>query len=282
MKNDAIELRILRYVEDEWKNKDYILEIVTALPLSQIFDLICKLLRSVDSEDFRATALFIQDIISLAEHGIPDFKPFYDAYTGSEIIAILEQSILSDNYFIRSQAISTLGQTSGYTSGDILIRAFNLFRDTDPLLLDRLTSQIRYFEVANVDSCVEFIIHSHNYLTRWAIVESLREAIQDEIPQWVEVLRQDRHELVRTEAEYEYQSKIKSLQTPILSKAEQRQRAKDIKKIKPVISFWDVRFLFEKHLLYNGVNQYTVHELESFVDRLWDERRSADSRSTIR
>jgi hypothetical protein len=282
MKNDVIELRILRYVEDGWENKDYISEITTALPLSQIFDLICKLLRSADSENFRVTALFIQDIIRLAKHGTPDFKPFHDSYPSSEIITILEQSILSDNYFIRSQAISTLGQTSSYTGGDILIQAFNLFRDTDPLLLARLISQIRYFKVANVDSCIQFIIHSNRYLARWAIVESLHEAIHDEIPQWVEVLRQDRHELVKTEAEYEYQCKIKSLQTPILSKAEQRQRAKDIKKIKPVISFGIVRFSFEKHLLHNGVNQYTVNELESFVDRLWDESRSTDSRSTIK
>jgi hypothetical protein len=75
------------------------------------------------------------------------------------------------------------------------------------------------------------------------------------------------YELIRVEAEYEFQRALKSIQTPLLSKAEQRQRAKDIKKIKPTISFQTASGKFRTYLSSNGLSQYDISELEVYIDR---------------
>jgi hypothetical protein len=268
MQNDEIELRILNYLDDGWENKQYILETIDASPPSHSIDSICKLLRSTQSETFRVTALFVRDTIRLTEFSSPDLRLFHDLYPSSDIITVLEQSIFSDDYFIRSESILTLGSTYSYNSKNVLSSAFEKFRDSDPLLLHLLISVMESLEVSKINSYINSIVSSPSYLTRWSIVEKIHEAVHDEIPSWVETLRQDECELIRAETEYEYQTKIKSLQTPILSKAEQRQRAKDIKKIKPAISFSMLRMQFCNYLSRQGLSKYTVYELERYVDEL--------------
>lgn len=274
MIDDEIELRILRYVDDGFEDSDYMTAIVTALPLPQIFDLICGMLRSTDDESSNMTGLFLRDTI-LMGHQNPGCVPFLDAYPDSSIVKTLEELLFSNNYFTRIAVIYTLGKTCSYGSKDVLSQAFELFRETDPLLLDRLISEMGWLGVENLNSCIESMVTSSSYLTRWAAVGMICPIgdTDEGIVQWAKALRQDECELIRIEAEYEYQRVLKSLQTPILSKTEQRQRAKDIKKMKPLLSFQDVSIRFMNHLSNHGLNHYTVSELESFVELCWKEYR---------
>jgi hypothetical protein len=268
MQDDEIELRILSYLDRCWENKNYIVETINDSSFPQLVDSVYKLLKSNRAEPFKVAALFLRNTIKFAELARLDLKLFHDLYSISGIITVLEESIFSDNYFIRSESILTLGSTHSYGSKDVLISAFDKFRDSDPLLLSLLISAMELLEVPKINSYINSIVSSPSYLTRWSIVEEIHAAIHAEIPAWVETLRQDECELIRAETEYEYQTKIKSLQTPILSKAEQRQRAKEIQKIKPVMSFSRLRMQYCNHLFCQGLSQYTVYGLEGYVDEL--------------
>ncbi len=275
MTNDAIEHQILRCLDEGFENSDYMAKIVTALPLPEICALICNLLRSARAETFEMTALFMRDIVMMGRHNL-NCVPFCDNYPDSAIVTTLEELLFSDNHFTRVGVIYTLGKTCSYGSGAALSRAFELYRDSDPLILDRLIGEMNWLGVENIDDYISFLVYSFSDLNRWAVVGAIHPIGNDlRTIQWAEALRQDKCELIRTEVEYEYQRKLKSLQTPILSKTEQRQRAKELKKIKPLLSFWNVRFLFEKYLDRSCLTQYTLTELESFVDRMYQERRSA-------
>jgi hypothetical protein len=278
MQNDEIELRILRYLDDGFENSDYIAEIVTALPLPEICDLICELLRSEDFDTIGMTGLFLRDTMLIGRHS-NDCTAFREYFSDSTIVKTLEKLLFSDNYFTQLEVIYTLGKTCSYKSKYALRWAFALFRDSNPLLLDRLLCEMQWLGVEDLEQCIESMATSNSsYLTRWAAVSRIApigETIDDGIVQWAEALRHDDCELIRLEAEYEYQRVLKSLQTSILSKAEQRQRAKEIKKIQPLLSFQSVSIRFMKYLLNIGSNHYEVAEFESFVDKLWKELQSS-------
>jgi hypothetical protein len=256
MTNDEIEYRILRYLDDGFENSDYMAEIVTALPLPDICAVICNLLRSDCNKTFDMTALFLRDTVIMGRHNL-NCVPFCNLYPDSAIVTTLEELLFSDNHFTRVGVVYTLGKTCSYGSGAALSRACERYQDSDPLLLDRLICEMNWLGVENMERYLHSLVHSSSYITRWAVVGALDPIGNDELRamQWAAALRQDECELIRTEVEYEYQRKLKSLQTQILSTAEQRQRAKDIKKIQPLLSFWDVRWLFEQHLSQSCLTQ---------------------------
>ena len=277
MHNHEIEQRILRYLDDGFENSDYMAQIVTALPLPDICDLICELLRSEEFDTLGMTGLFLRDTMLMGRHS-SDCTAFREHFPDSTIVKTLEELLFSDKYFTQLEVIYTLGKTCNYKSKYALSRAFARFCDSNPLLLDRLLCEMQWLGVENLEQCIESMATSSSYLTRWAAVSRIApigETIDDGIVQWAEALRHDDCELIRFEAEYEYQRVLKSLQTSILSKAEQRQRAKEIKKIQPLLSFQSVSIRFMKYLFDIGSNQYEVAEFESFVDKLWKELQSS-------
>jgi hypothetical protein len=268
MNNEDIELRILRYLDDGFEDTEYIAEIVNALPFLNISALICNLLRSDDYETFSMTGLFLRDAI-LCGNRNEACHQFIADYPESSIVTTLEELVFSDNYLMRGEAIYALGKTCSYSSKDALSQAFDRFRDSSPFLLRQLLNEMQWLGVENLENCLEQMASSSRYLTRWAAVEYVCNCTIDlqRSPDWVEILRQDKYELIRVEAEYEFQRALKSIQTPLLTKAEQRQRAKDIKKIKPTISFQTASGKFRTYLSSNGLSQYDISELEAYIDR---------------
>jgi hypothetical protein len=263
MEAEDIELKILRYLDDGFEDTDYIDDVVNAQPFSDLAALICNLLRSSEYDRFSMTGLFLRDAILKLNR---DCQHFCAAYPNSEIVNTLEDLVFSPNHFIQSEAIYTLGKTCSYSSKDVLSTAFDRFRDSDPLLLDRLINEMVWLGVENVEHCLEQMVTSSSYLTRWAAVEHIYQS-QDRLPNWAEILRRDNCEFIRLEAEYECQCILKSIQTSILSKVQQRQRAREIKKIEPKISWQQVSLKFSSYLFHNGFDRYTVAEMETYLDR---------------
>jgi hypothetical protein len=189
----------------------------------------------------------------------------------TKLVKTLEELLFCQNYFIRTQVIYTLGKTCSYGSKYSLMRAFDRYRDLDPLILDRLICEMRWLGVENIDRYIYALVTSSSYLTRWAAVGIAASIFDPDLGnrdlQYTDILRQDDCDLIRIEAEYEYQRSLKSLQTPILSKVEQRQRAKALKKIQPLLSFQAVSNRFANHLFKNNLDRYTVTEFEDFVER---------------
>ncbi len=265
--SEEIERQILRYLDNGFEDTDYIAKIVNSQPFSNLAELICKLLKSSNEDTFSMTGLFLRDAILYGNRN-EDCHQFIAAYSDSAIVRTLEELVFSDNYVIQNEAIYALGKTCSYSSKTVLSQAFDRFRDSHPLLLTRLLGEMGWLGVENLEHCIEQMANSYSYLTRWAAVQLIHLNDDDKLPDWAESLRKDECELIRLEAEYECQRILKRLQTPILSKIEQRQLAKAIKKIEPEISFFGTCVRFSNHLANNGLRQYTVADFEAYVDTL--------------
>lgn len=265
--SEDIEQRILRYLDDGFEDTDYIAESVNSQPFSNLAESICKLLKSSNEDTFSMTGLFLRDAILYGNRNEACHQ-FIAAYPESVIVKALEELVFSDNYVIQSETIYTLGKTCSYSSKTVLSQAFDRFRDTHPLLLTRLLAEMGWLGVENLEHYIEQMANSSSYLTRWAAVQLIQLNDDDRLPNWAEELRRDEYELIRVEAEYECQRILKRLQTPILSKIEQRQLAKAIKKIEPKTSFFGTCLRFSNHLASNGLRQYTVADFEAYVDNL--------------
>jgi hypothetical protein len=264
MINEAtIELKILAYLDDGFEDTDYIAEIVNSLAFPHLATLICRLLKSAHAT-FETTSLFLRDAI-VCGYRNDACQQFRDDYLGSTIVSTLEELVFTNNHFIRSNAIYTLGKTCSYNSKNVLVAAFNRFIDTDPLLLDRLINEMGWLGVENMEHYLERMATNASYLTRWAAVEHIYQSTT-QLPNWAQLLRQDPCELIRLEAEYECQRMLKSFQTSSLSKSQQRRRAKEIAQIEPKISFQQVSLQFANHLYVRGQSEYSVVELEAFLD----------------
>ena len=125
---------------------------------------------------------------------------------------------------------------------------------------------MRWLGVENIDRCIYSMVTSSSYLTRWAAVGIVASIFDPDLGnhalQYVDILRRDECELIRVEAEYEYQRLLKILQTPILSKSERRQRAKALKKIEPLLSFDSVAHRFRNYLW----NEHSIDRMYKVVD----------------
>ncbi|WP_295621423.1 hypothetical protein [Chamaesiphon sp. GL140_3_metabinner_50] len=262
MNETEIELRILLYLDDGFEDTGYITTIVNSLTFSHLAALICRLLKS--QPEFEVTSLFLRDAI-VCGYRNDACQQFRDDYLGSIIVSTLEELVFTNNHFIRSNAIYTLGKTCSYTSKNVLVEAFDRFIDTDPLLLNRLIHEMGWLGVENMENYLERMATNTSYLTRWAAVEFIYQSTE-RLPNWAELLRQDSCELIRLEAEYECQRILKSFQTSSLSKIQQRQRAKEIVQIEPKISFQQLSLQFTRDLYVRGQSEYSVVELEAFID----------------
>jgi hypothetical protein len=262
MNEPDIELKILKYFDGS-EDTDYIAEVVNSIAFPDLAILICRLLKSAP-DTFERTSLFLRYAI-VCGYRSDACQQFRDDYLGSTIVSTLEELVFTNNHFIRSNAIYTLGKTCSYSSKNVLIEAFDRFIDTDPLLLDRLINEMGWLGVENMDDYLERMATNPSYLTRWAAVEHIYQSTE-RLPNWAELLRQDPYELIRLEAEYECQQVLKSLQTSI-SKSEQRRRAKEIARIEPKISFQQIGLQFGGDLYREGKSEYGVVELAAFVDR---------------
>ncbi|WP_373541429.1 hypothetical protein [Chamaesiphon sp.] len=266
MNPENVQILITRYLDDGFEDTVYMAQIVNTLPFIDTSALICSLLKSSNYETFSITALFIRDVILYGNRN-KDCYQFISKYPESSIVTTLEELVFSHNYFIRDEAIYTLGKTCSYNSKNKLRQAFDRFRDSDPLLLTKLLNEMQWLGVENSENCIEQMANSFSYLTRWAAVQYIKQS-GNIFPSWVEILRRDNHKLVRTETEYEYRTTLEIIDKKVLSKVQQRQRSKEIKKIKPLILFQTVQGQFLSYLFHNGINGYSVTDLENYIDRV--------------
>lgn len=268
MNEEDFKLLILKYLDDGFEDTEYIAKIVNAFPFIKTSALICTMLRSTEYETFSMTGLFLRDAILYGNRN-KDCHQFIIDYPESLIVKSLEELIFSDNYFIQAEAIYTLGKTCSRSSKDALSQAFDQFRDSAPFLLHKLLNEMQWLGVEDLEHCIEQMANSSRYLTRWAAVKYVYSYTLEyqTPPARVEMLLRDQYKVIRKEAEYEYQRALKSLQRPTLSKAEQRQSAKNLKKIEPTISFEIASGKFRNYLSQNGLSSYKTTDLEAYINQ---------------
>ncbi|GAB1541877.1 hypothetical protein NUACC21_45500 [Scytonema sp. NUACC21] len=269
-----LETKILSYL-NYLGDSEYMLEVVTT---SGAVDTLIKLLQSGDKEIVGYTCLFITDFV-LSRSCNETNKQLWDGNLELAIVPELERLVFADNFFIRKQVIYTLGKICSYESLPVLLRAFHQLRDRDPILLPRLVGELFWLGSNNRFDIITSMAASHRYTTRWSALAALQEFLYDLQPQdetclmrykFSDHLRHDSHLLVKAEAEYEYQvlelNRRKYQEN--LSKSEYRRQKKELKKLKPSLSFSNICNLFSNYMYTHDLSTYTVEELENFIERL--------------
>lgn len=269
-----IETSILKYL-DHLEDTEYLAAIVTSTSLSELFNVINKLLRSENYETFDLTCLFIRDLVLLGNRH-DACKEFVENYPESSIVETLEHLLFCVNHFTRKQVIYTLGKTCSYSSVYAMNQAFDVLRDTDPLLLPKLIYEMVWLGTENFCELIENMITSQVYITRWATLETLSQfgddaQAQDEIFQikckFFEQLRQDSNILVRLEAEYKYQIlEFRRDANALPTKSQRQKKRKELERYKPDLCFDTIKSTFENYLSINDLYQYSINELEAFIE----------------
>ena len=104
-----VEYRILHYI-DSLQNVDYMTDIISSLSNSDLDNFITNLLDCESHERVSLICLFIRDVMTFGLID-PECKKFKESYPKSKILNKIENLVFSNNHFIRSQAIYTLGKT---------------------------------------------------------------------------------------------------------------------------------------------------------------------------
>jgi hypothetical protein len=238
-------------------------------------DVINELLKSTDTEIVGSTCLLIRDLVLYSNQYLKG-GTLSQKYETSSILKTVEQLLFSENRWIRKAAVCTLGKTCSYGSIPALSEAFRTFRDSDPLLLPRLMGEMGWIGAENFWELLDAMMESSFFVTRWAVVELLPEFIEDTDSQnelflgklrCLEKLRQDSNTLVKAEAEHQYQLLKFRSEMCNFSKSDHKKMRKDLdRKYTPVLRFSYISNRFEYYLNKKGLTQYSVDELEKFIE----------------
>lgn len=275
---EVVKASIFKYLA-HLHDADYMGAIATSMPLAEFWHILSLLLQSEDNETVGLTTLFITDLVMAGSHH-PQCAEFSEQYPNSLVVKTLEQMVFSLNHYICTVAVYTLGKTCSYSSVEAINRAFFKLRDVAPLALPRLMGEMGWLGAENFWELLESMIYSPVYATRWAVLDILHEFIgddareEDELYQckyrFVEKLRQDSNIYVRLEAEYEYQLLKFRSESHGLPKAERRRQRKNLQRqYQPTHCFAEISGKFTNDLYNKGLKEYSVSELESFIDTLF-------------
>jgi HEAT repeat protein len=241
----------------------------------ELCDVINELLNSTDTEIVSSACLLIRDLVLYSNQYLKG-EILSQKYEESSILKTLEQLLFSQNCWIRKAAVYTLGKTCSYNSIPALNEAFITFRDSDPLLLPRLMGEMGWLRAENFWELLDSMMESQVFVTRWAVVELLPEFLEDAQSEnelslgklrCLEKLRQDSDILVQAEAEHQYQLLKFRNEMHHFSKSDHKKMQKELdRKYMPVLSFSYVSNRFEYYLNKKGLTQYSLDELENFIE----------------
>jgi hypothetical protein len=271
----GMEHKILYYI-DSIQDINYIADIVESLPYPALENLITNLLNSEYDEEVALICLFIRDVMTFGSSN-PECRKFKENYPKSKILEKIEDLVFSNNHFIRSQAIYTLGKTCSYGSVEVLSRAFDIFKDTDPLMLPTLISEMGWLGSGKFLKMMESIIASKFYTTRWVALAILPDISKDDAElenerfkankNWINKLQEDSSIFIRLEAEYEYQLLGFKRNLSNLTRGEIKRNKKNLdQEFKPVVSFQSAALKFTRQLNMDGKSEYSVSDFQSFIE----------------
>lgn len=269
---------IMQYLDLQPDSVDYLCRVVCSVSAETLCNTLNGLLRSEDYETVSSASHFVRDLVLFGSRH-SGCKQFVQRYPESSIVSTLEQNLFSPNHFIRKNAIYTLGKTGSYSSVTALNRAFSTLRDTDPILLPRLIGEVGWLGGENLWSLLDSMMSSAAYTTRWAVLPVLNEFSGDDARtqdklfkrklNCVEQLRQDEKDLIRTEAEYEYQVlKFRSESYTLLRTERKKLRKALERQYKPEFWFRNMSSMFANYMYKTGTMQYSVGEFEAFISNI--------------
>lgn len=278
----TIQEKISNYL-DHFEDAEYVDSILKSMELEAVFDAIVAMLRSGQGKHINDAHLFIRDVILLIH--TKETEVFKEEFYTSKIVEALNENVFANQHFVRSSAIYTIGKVWLKSSIDTLLRAFDHYLISDPVLLPELLFEIGWLGDRQNWDRIERMVRSDSYLTRWAALHDYsglsgfirlpqtQEEIQHSERQkyYLEILKQDNHPLIRADAEYKLRA-FDYHQMIFSNKADQRKARKILDASAPVFDFDDISRDFFR-LRFPNDQEYTVSELEDFVAHLQDSPR---------
>jgi hypothetical protein len=277
--NMNIKNQVVQYI-NHVENVEYLNLVLSTAGIETLLDCIVETLTGESYEEIFSTYLFIYDVkrFSLSRN----HKDLYKKLYSSPVIEAIHRNVFSDNHFIRSASIQTLGKLRNRTSIPLLEEAFNRYKGNDPILIPDLITEMFWLQRKENWRIVEQLMRSQSYLSRWSVLEILDQASYKDpknkkgfkrIKAYVERLWRDQNPLIRAEADYTYRELMFLESMELLTKANKRKGRHALNKIKPKITFSSVRFDFESYLYENHQYDYHVEEFEWFIDKLKSEEK---------
>lgn len=278
-----IERIIERYLDDHFNDGVYLASVADVYsPHDLINALIQQIHDGVQSRNATRicnATLFLRDLILVAQDNDAR-QQFKSVFYTSELVKVIENLVTGDNHQVRCDAVYTLGKTGCRESVPLMQHACDIFRERDPFLTSRLLSEIRWLAHDHIwewqNQLVQRMLVSPRFMTRWATISTSRNPLNSTVENFNigETLYQlchDTHPLIREEANYthleiEFEAQIRS-KPLLLTKAEKRQRRKELKKLEPRFWFNIMEERFGNHRTHDGKLDYTIDELEQFVEQ---------------
>ncbi len=271
---ELVEFNIYNYHYSQ--DLEYLLNIVNTLSFSEFERILCQLLKSLDREIVSDTCFAIRDLIVSYSHRYDEFAEFGKKYAESLIVKTVESLLFSENRNTVRDAIYTLGKTGSYISIPALNKAFYHLKDTDPFMLPRLFSEMKWLGLENFWELVDSMISSENYFTRWAAIHELpafidendeeKSILSDNKYKYLERLKQDSNKFVRIEAEYRYKMIFQNIEESLPKKEQNKKRKELESEYNSILNFESLSMSFSNYLSYKKLNNYTISQLEEFFD----------------
>jgi hypothetical protein len=264
--------RIIDY-DKHLSESEYLDELAGSVAVDDLFAATVELLQSSDYQTLSTTLGFVQDLIIWSpgeeRHAVKS------AYPESIVVQAIESLLFSENHFLRQQTGYTLGKTCSYSSLPIMTQAFHQWRDRDPLMLPFFMGELSWLGAENFHDMVAEMIASSCFVTRWAAVSCLSRyggLSKREHQRRFDRLRNDKDFLVRAEAEYEYRvqlleyKRIQRFHAEPPFRLTEAQEAVD-QQYEPKLTLSQLKNLFENYLTHNGLTDYAISQLESFIEQ---------------
>ncbi len=267
----TLEDRILGYI-DFLSDVAYLDGILASCPVPELLSLLAKMLRAEDRQDVIWTSLCIRDLENFGPqnaHG----QEFRRLLPESEAVQQLERLILAGRFFVRANAIYALGKIGSTRSLPAMYQAFDVLLERDPVLLPGLAEEIWWLEEHATWSLVERMVEHTYFAVRWAVFGMglwvhgvpYEEPLRSIHARSFELLRRDENELVRAEAEFHFQTWAFEQSKANLSREEKRRQSREVERLRPQVSFEDIRILLGNWLHIQNIADYSVADLEAFI-----------------
>lgn len=276
-----IENKIKEFI-DNFEDANYVSSIFAVAGVPAVIEALKVILTSGDKTSTLTALTFIRDVrfgVCVVDEDIrAEFSKLLP-----ELFPAFKGCVFSDNYFIRTQAIYTIGKLCYRENIPILIEAFESYKTTDPLSIPGLFFELGWLGSEELQDLINEMINHPNYLFRWSTLEffnSSKYQVDSEqhnlVKEQLAILQNDENKLVKAEANHLYAKVLLDEKKPNLAKAEFKAEVKSIKKIEPEIRFDSIEVVFQRYLSVAKKSNYSLEELDLFTQQysVWHKLKS--------
>jgi hypothetical protein len=263
--------RWVRGYVDHLEDAAYVRDLFASEGVAGASRALVAMLRSGDSHEAQAAALFIRDVVN---YGMA--PPFTEHLPRSGLIEALRANLDAPGYAIRRASIYTIGKIGPRANARLLAEAFPTYRHRDPLLLPGLLFELFWLtRRARQWAYLHAVATSPHYLVRWSLLDESASPLpglgehdryeRRRLGRLLSRLAGDPHPLVRADAEYR--------RRVLPSRREERQwRLGDRRALwrrlghgEPELTFTTLHLLFGNYLAVTERKDYDLGTLEAFV-----------------